>query len=732
MSEQYSNEPMLEMYIFETSQNIDQLEEAILASEQSNCFSEDAINGIFRIMHTIKGSSAMMLFNEIATLAHSVEDVFFYLREQKPENIDCSTLSDLIFESIDFMKVELEKIKNSDKVDGDASILIGNIKEFLEYLKHMNPNLEEVEKPPSKNKQQYYISSDKTVAITKDAVHSQAQNSFKATIFFKEGCEMENIRAYTVVHNLKEFTNEITHYPEDIIESDDSIQLIREQGFTVYVKADKSYDEMHEFFMQTIFLKELNLLEISNDSVTDTDNRQGNAQTIDLEASNIDKDNLHAKSVPLEADRVSVTDSTANSTKDNAKSQKQQIKSEQSSIISVNVGKLDQLMDLVGEMVIAEAMVTQNPDLQGLDLDNFHKAARQLDKIMTELQDVVMSIRMVPLSTTFQKMHRVVRDMCKKLEKDVRLKLVGEETEVDKNIIDRISDPLMHLIRNSLDHGIETITEREAKGKSPTGTITIEAKNIGSDVLIIVKDDGNGLNKDKLLKRAQEHNLLTKPVQQMTDREIYNLILLPGFSTKEKVSEFSGRGVGMDVVTKNIEAVGGTVSIDSEQGLGSTFTMKIPLTLAIIDGMNITVGKSCYTIPITSIKESFRPKGTDIIKDPNGREMIMVRGQCYPILRLHRQYDVATNITDLTEGILIMVEQDDKSMCVFADQLVGQQQVVVKALPNYIKNTKKIGGLAGCTVLGDGSISLILDIGSLINTKKISNKSNEHALKVPM
>jgi two-component system chemotaxis sensor kinase CheA len=707
---------MLEMYIFETSQNIDQLEEAILESEQSNCFSEEAINGIFRIMHTIKGSSAMMLFNEIATLAHSVEDVFFYLREQKPENVDCSTLSDLIFESIDFMKVELEKIKNSDKVDGDASILIGNIKEFLEYLKHMNPNLAEVEKPPSKSKQQYYIAPDKTATNTKEVAPSQAQNFFEAVILFKEGCEMENIRAYTVIHNLKEFANEITHYPEDIIESDDSIQLIRDQGFTVRVKVDKSYDEMHDFFMQTIFLQDLKLTEISDDSLQFdmADNRQDNVQTIDLETSNLDASNLQVKASADEVDKDSVKDSAKDHAEDSTKVQKQRVKSEHSSIISVNVGKLDQLMDLVGEMVIAEAMVTQNPDLHGLELENFQKAARQLDKIMTELQSVVMSIRMVPLSTTFQKMHRVVRDMSKKLEKDVRLKLVGEETEVDKNIIDRISDPLMHLIRNSLDHGIETIAQREKIGKSPTGTITIEAKNIGSDVLISIKDDGNGLNKDKLLKRAQEHNILTKPIQQMTDREIYNLILLPGFSTKENVSEFSGRGVGMDVVTKNIEAVGGTVSIDSEQGVGSTFTMKIPLTLAIIDGMNITVGKSCYTIPITAIMESFRPKDTDIIKDPNGNEMIMVRGQCYPILRIHRHYDVATSITDLTEGILIMVEQDEKSMCVFADQLLGKQQVVVKALPSYIKNTKKIGGLSGCTVLGDGSISLILDVGSLI------------------
>jgi two-component system chemotaxis sensor kinase CheA len=367
-------------------------------------------------------------------------------------------------------------------------------------------------------------------------------------------------------------------------------------------------------------------------------------------------------------------------------------------------------MDLVGEMVIAEAMVIQNPDLRGLALGNFTKAARQLNKITTDIQDMVMSIRMVPLSATFTKMHRIVRDMCKKLDKEVHLEILGEETEVDKNIIEHISDPLMHLVRNSIDHGIESPEERLAKGKAKIGTITLEAKNAGSDVLIIVKDDGKGLNKEKILKKARENNLLFKNEEDMTDKEIFNLILLPGFSTKETVTEFSGRGVGMDVVTKNIEAVGGSLSVDSVAGKGTVITLKIPLTLAIIDGMNIKVGKARYTIPTISIKESFRPKEGDIITDPDGNEMIMVRGQCYLIRRLHEVYKVKTDITKFTDGIIIMVEQDEKTVCVFADELLGQQQVVVKALPQYIQNLKKTRGLAGCTLLGDGSISLILDV----------------------
>jgi two-component system chemotaxis sensor kinase CheA len=273
----------------------------------------------------------------------------------------------------------------------------------------------------------------------------------------------------------------------------------------------------------------------------------------------------------------------------------------------------------------------------------------------------------------------------------------------------------MHLIRNAVDHGIEDYELRISKGKEKVGKVILEAKNSGSNVFVIIKDDGKGLKKEKLLEKARKNGLLEKPESEMTDQEIYNLILIPGFSTKENVTEFSGRGVGMDVVAKNLEAVGGSVTVDSLEDLGTTITLKIPLTLAIIDGMNIKVGDSRYTIPITAIKESFRPKESDLLVDPDGNEMIMVRGQCHPILRLHKYYNVNTNINEFIEGILIMVEHDDITFCIFADELLGQQQVVVKALPNYIKKKRKISGLSGCTLLGDGNISLILDIGGLAN-----------------
>jgi two-component system chemotaxis sensor kinase CheA len=272
----------------------------------------------------------------------------------------------------------------------------------------------------------------------------------------------------------------------------------------------------------------------------------------------------------------------------------------------------------------------------------------------------------------------------------------------------------MHLIRNSIDHGIETSEERLNNGKPQTGTITLSAQNAGSDVLMTVKDDGKGLNRVKILEKAQKHGLLRIPEDEMSDKEVFSLIFLPGFSTKDNISEFSGRGVGMDVVLKNIEAVGGSVSVDSMAGESTTVTLKIPLTLAIIDGMNIRVGTATYTIPTVSIRESFRADKKNIIIDPDKNEMIMVRGRCYPVLRLHEHFKVKTSVTDITEGIIVMVENGDEIICIFADELIGEQQVVVKTLPAYIRNIRRIRGLAGCTLLGDGSISLILDTAGFL------------------
>lgn len=683
MNNGFSNDPMLDIFIYETTQNIEQLEVVILGSEKAGCFTPAAVDEIFRNMHTIKGSSAMMMYNNISLLSHAIEDLFYLLREEKPEQIDCAQLSDMVLEGVDFIKQELEKIKNADSPDGEPSKQIEKIKEFLSSIKTGKDIILKKETEPAPH--QYYLSPSKSS-------NSSDKRCYEAVIYFDEGCEMENIRAFAIIHNLKEIVEDFTYYPEDIIDNNDSVQVIREQGFKIILRSEKSKEELKQFLTSTSSVRELSIEEITESQREE----QCNAAK-----------NLTAQEAQVKIPKLQEQELTGRGQGES--------RSSHQNIISVDVVKLDKLMDMMGEMVIAEAMVTQNPELKDLKLNSFYKAARQLRKITSEMQDMVMSIRMVPLAATFHKMYRIVRDMGRRLGKEVELTLLGEDTEVDKNIIEHISDPLMHLVRNAVDHGIETTQDRIRFGKPRAGQIILEAKNAGNDVLIILKDDGKGLNKDQILRKAREHGLLHKPESELTEKEIYNLIFLPGFSTNDSVTEFSGRGVGMDVVVKNLEAVGGCVSVDSSEGAGTVITLKIPLTLAIIDGMNIRVGSARYTLPTTSIQETFRAEKKDIIQDEAFNEMIMVRGNCYKVFRLHEEFSVPTQVTDLTKGIMLMIEQEGKGLCLFADELLGQHQVVVKTLPPYMKNLRKIDKLAGCTLLGDGSISLILNIGGLLD-----------------
>lgn len=684
MSKSYENEPMLEVYTFETDQQVEKIEQIVIESERANAFDEEGINEIFRCMHTIKGSSAMMLFDGIATVAHKMEDIFFYIREHKPEDIDFHQLSDIVLEGVDFIKLELVKIKNRDEVDGEYEGLLEKLIVLLKQIKG-----DAVDQPPSEQKKiQYYIPQDKK-ASTEECVFLYAK------VKFQEGAEMENIRAYTLVFSLEEFVVDMIYFPGDIAENEQSAQSIKEDGFEIYMCSKEPLEVMKAEIEKTIFLESVSLKAI--------DEEQFKAKFKPMDLSLEDEVKPDAIKMP-EVKKASAIQQKKEASKDSSSATQH--------MISVHIEKLDKLMNMVGELVIAEAMVTQNPDILSVESDSFHKASRMLHKITGELQDTVMSIRMVPLSTTFVKMHRIVRDMCKKLNKSVALHLSGEETEVDKNIIEHISDPFIHIIRNAIDHGIETEEDRLAKDKPKEGNIYLEAKNVGSDVHIVIKDDGKGLDKNRIIEKAIQNGLI-ETAENMTDREIFSLILLPGFSTKEEVSEFSGRGVGMDVVVKKLESVGGVVFVESEPDVGTSITMKIPLTLAIIEGMNIKVGQSRYTVPLTAIKESFRPKPHDCIMDPDHNEMIMIRGECFPVLRLHQMYKVPHAVEALNEGILVMVEQDEKTLCLFADELLGQQQVVVKTLPDYIRETKNITGITGCTLLGDGSISLILDIAGL-------------------
>lgn len=679
-----SREPMLEMFIFETNQLLEQLEEMLMASEKENSISAGNINEIFRIMHTIKGSSAMMMFNNISSIAHAVEDLFYYIREKKPDHVNYSHVCDLVLAASDFIKGEIGKIEAGEDADGEEKVLPEKIKAFLANLKgEADGDTGETSQSMAGNEtQKFYISS----------YGKNLENPLKkfiAKVRFEDGCQMENIRAFTIVHNLKEICADLYHEPPNILDDNTSCEYIVQNGFQIFFSSATGEDEIRKVFDESIFISTYELA-VVEDFQTEMAALQEEVVVVD------DQDDLPVLSEEAVAGNKEIG-------KSNARALKQ-------SLINVNVQKLDTLMDLVGEIVITESMVTRNPDLAGLHLENFSKAVRQLRKLTDELQDIVMSIRMMPIAATFHKMHRIVRDMGKQLEKDADLIILGEETEVDKNIIDQLSDPLMHLIRNSMDHGLESTAERMRIGKPTKGKITLEAKNAGGDVWITVKDDGRGLDKHKILDKARIQGLFSKPETDYTDKEIYNFILLAGFSTKEQVSEFSGRGVGMDVVRENIQKVGGTMTIDSNFGFGTTISVKIPLTLAIIDGMHISVGESSYIIPTNAIRESFRADDNQVIEDAEGNEMMMIRGQCYPVIRIHRRFGVVPRMTELRRGIIIVAEGDDRTICLFADELLGEQQVVVKPIPAYIRKAK---GLTGCTILGDGSISLILDVNGM-------------------
>ncbi len=490
MSSKNDLEPMLELFYFETSQCLADLEQLVLGCEKNDFFDSNTIGEIFRIMHNIKSSAAMMLFNHISNLAHTVEDLFFFLREKQPTYVDYPVLSDLVLAAADFIKIELDKIINSLAADGDNSILINDIKDFLAHLEEGN-QITAPETPPNTAGKvtQFYISRDTSISLAN-------LNIFKSSIMFQDGCEMENIRAYAIVHHLKDLVEEIYYIPNDIMENDDTANFIRENGFKMWFKTSCDYKEMSEFFQHTAFVRDLELFLLEDD-----------AELKELRVlSNIGQDHLV----------ISPAESLISSGED----EKLGFSCAKQSMISVNVDKLDILMDLVGEMVIAEAMVTHNPDLKDLQLDNFKKSALQLRKITSEVQDVVMSIRMVPLTITLQKMNRIVRDMARKLNKDVDLEIIGAETEVDKNIIEHISDPLMHLVRNAVDHGLESDEERISQGKTDTAKVIIEARSAGQDVLITVKDNGRGLDKEKILTKAINNGLINKAENDLTDKEI--------------------------------------------------------------------------------------------------------------------------------------------------------------------------------------------------------------------
>jgi two-component system chemotaxis sensor kinase CheA len=378
--------------------------------------------------------------------------------------------------------------------------------------------------------------------------------------------------------------------------------------------------------------------------------------------------------------------------------------------IRVDLAKLDDLINLIGEMVIAENMLLGSPDLEGLELDNFSKAAQQMSKLVRDLQEMAMLIRMVPVSGLFRRMIRLVHDLSVKSGKKVDLQLFGQETEVDKTVIEQITDPLVHLLRNSLDHGLEAPMERVAAGKAEKGVVKLSACHQEGEVWITVEDDGRGLNREKILAKARSKGLVAGTGEQMSDKEVFNLIFQPGFSTAEKVTDVSGRGVGMDVVKQNLEKIKGKIEVHSRFGKGTRIHLRIPLTLAIIDGMLVRVGEAKCIVPLLAIREIFRPDPEAITVIPDGPQLVRVRDKFFPVKHLYKILQEKPDSPEIVDGVLIVLENQDNNICLLVDEIVGQQQTVIKGLSEYLGN---VTVASGCTILGNGEVCLILDVATL-------------------
>jgi len=436
------------------------------------------------------------------------------------------------------------------------------------------------------------------------------------------------------------------------------------------------------------------------------------AHTTQVAAENVTKATARAALAPPPQQQASSTKTPAPSAPTSSIAKKD---------IRVDTAKLDALFNLVGELITVETMVVNSPDVRGLELPGFTRAAGMLNKITRELQEVSMAIRMMPLEGLFNKMKRLVRDLSLRFGKKLTLVIEGAETEMDKTVIEELSDPLMHILRNAIDHGIEpSAEERVRAGKPETATVRLAAQYEGNEILIIIEDDGRGLSREKILRKAQEQGLLKahhaaalhgSAQERVSDAEVWGYIFEAGFSTAEQVSDISGRGVGMDVVRKNIEKLQGRITVESQLGRGTRFVLRIPLTLAIMEGMTVRVGRGMYALPIVVIREAFRAKAEQITRTMDGVEMVKVREEMIAVVRLHEVYERVDGERDIGKGIVVVVESDVGKVGLLVDEIVGQQQIVVKGLSEYIGSVR---GVTGCMILSNGEIGLIIDVDAVV------------------
>jgi len=748
-------------FVTESRELLDTIEPQIIALEenQTNCedVDQEVLNSIFRLFHTMKGTASFFDLQTIIDITHEAETLLDIFRKGKatvrPEHVDllCRT-SDFIRNILDTVECQL----SDQGFEIDAQNLISDYKQNIAGIKEKTssksePQAIDLEKNkcfenPKNNQVRHEYQppvnlDDMGLLITGDMTkrfREEAQefcDRAEAALLILEdrpGNEENLSQAFRAFHSLKGNAGffgygnleKMSHLAESILDEiragarncdpeiiSSLLLVVDVSRVEIERSTGGSYEETNEIVKTLEMLSRLLHTSPSGEKVN-RETKDTAKQMQELPATDIDDvSNQTEKVLVLHSNPDSPPEPLEKRPATPVGTERQPSQGQQT--IRVDIEKLDQLLNLVGELVISESMVVNAQKSQGNQMDILAKNILHLDKITREVQEVAMSMRMISLAGTFRKMTRLVHDLGHKVNKSIHLEIIGQETEVDKTIIEQIADPLVHLIRNAVDHGIESTEQRIARGKPEIGQIVIEARHATGEVWILVSDDGGGLNKERILQKALQKGLIKPGLHDMKDEDIWQLIFEPGFSTAEKVSTVSGRGVGMDVVKQSIAKLGGKVEIHSKVGTGTTFAIRIPLTLAIIEGMVVEVGQSRYTIPIGSIKESFQPRPEQITLTPDGLEIVRIRGELEPVIHLHEVYQKQSSRIPLNQGILIAVENGDKKCCLFADKLIGQQQIVIKGLP---ANLGRVRGVSGCAILGDGDISMILDIADLIDS----------------
>jgi len=675
------------------------------------------VNSIFRVFHTIKGLSGFFGMQNISVFTHTAETLLDIFRKNiKPQS---QANLDLIYVSFDFLRTLLNSVSNSFTDCGHEVEMNSIIQKLKDKILELDParakeeEEDEAAEQQTKEKQTVIRPSDEDseenfVGKFLSEALELITKAEKNLLELEKNPENESLVSDTFgyIHSLKGNAGFLGL--KDIESSSMQIESLLDDIRKKNIPADSM---IISFLLEQIdgIKNKLNdkesIISRSAKSVAEIIEMTDNAETEEEEiVETIPEDTPQPEilldRIPQEAKQPAA-----------ATIQKKDIR--------VDTAKLDKLFDLVGELITIETMVINNPDLEDLELPNFTKSVNMLSKITRELQEITMSIRMTPLEGLFNKMKRLVRDLSIKFDKKIDLEISGQDTEMDKNVIEEISDPLVHILRNAIDHGIESAETRKKRNKNEAGKIRLHAGYEGNEIIIMIEDDGAGLNKDKILKKAIDRGLVKSAPEKLTDREIWQFIFEPGFSTAEVVTEVSGRGVGMDVVRRNLEKLRARIDIHSELGAGTKLSLRIPLTLAIMETMVISVGTGKFALPIIAMRESFRPKKEDITVTMDGLEMVKVRNELFPVVRLHEIFEQEPLNKDLEKGILINIESRGRRVCILVDDILGQQQTVIKGLSDYIG---KIKGVTGCMIMGDGEIGLIVDIDTLIDISETSSK----------